>query len=129
MLMLRKILIVLAVDWFNELLHPLPIDLDYADDAAWREVVDSMSFDEKLLDVLAWLFGGFGGAWMALRVCDWKWAGWGVVVVVLGYALFFISGAPYPLWMKICAVALPLLGGVIAVRLHHKPYPGEPLLG
>lgn len=36
---------------------------------------------------------------------------------------------PHPLWMQVCAVLLPLLGGWLAQARHRKPYAGEALLG
>jgi hypothetical protein len=88
-----------------------------------------MPLPAKLIVVAAWFLGAFGGAWMALRITDWRWAGVIVMVLVIFGGVMNFLELPHPLWMQVCAVVLPLIGGWLAARLHSKPYPGEPLLG
>lgn len=138
--MVRKILGILigafsaiaisaAIGWLNGALYPVSLDIDAADPETLAAVIGGMPVPAKLIAVAAWFCGAFGGAWLALRICDWRWAGWIIAAVVVAQALLAILNLPHPLWMQACALLLPLLGGWFAVRLHHKPYPGEPLLG
>jgi len=122
------ILVALLILWVAGYLYPVP-DLESADPAALAAVVGSMSMTATLLVALGWLVGPLAGAWLALRVSDWRAAGWIVALVVLVDSIANIMTLPHPYWMQACAVALPLLGGALAIRVHHKPYPGEPLLG
>jgi len=122
------LLIVAAVEQADAAMYPLPT-LDSADAATLSGVVSDMPFPAKILTVSGWFAGAFGGAWLGLRVCDRRWVGWAVVVAVVTAAVATILTLPHPLWMKVCAIVLPMLGGALAGRAHRKPYPGEALLG
>ena len=137
--MMRKILAIIigvaaafaigaAIGWVDDQFYPLTFDIDIADEAAYAGVIANKTMPDKLLWVAPWLLSSFGGAWLALRISDRKWAGWTISALTLLVALWGLS-FPQPLWMQACAVVLPILGGWLAARLHHKPYPGEPLLG
>ena len=118
-----------ALGWISDQFYPPILDIDIADEATFDGVIANKTMVEKLFWIAPWLFASFGGAWLALRISDWKWAGWIVSALILVIAILGILDLPHPLWMQVCAVALPTLGGWLAARLHHKPYPGEPLLG
>jgi len=117
-----------AIGWVDDQFYPLTLDIDIADETAFAGVIANKTMPDKLLWIAPWLFASFGGAWLALRVSDWKWAGWIVSGLTLLVALSGLA-YPQPFWMQASAVVLPVLGGWLAARLHHKPYPGEPLLG
>jgi hypothetical protein len=117
-----------AIGWVDDQFYPLTLDIDIADEMAFAGVIANKTMPDKLLWVAPWLFSSFGGAWLALRISDWKWAGWIVSALTLVVALLGLA-YPQPLWMQASAVVLPILGGWLAARLHHRPYPGEPLLG
>ena len=121
--------ILAAIGWIADQFFPPVIDISVADETQFATLIADKSMPEKLFWVAPWLFGAFGGAWLALRVCDWKWAGWIVAGLMMAFAIANILDLPHPLWMQACAIVLPILGGWFAIRIHHKPYPGEPLLG
>jgi len=121
--------ILAAIGWCSDQLYPPLIDISVADETILSRLIADMPLEEKLLWVAPWFIGSFGGAWLALRISDWKWAGWITAGLMMGIAVADILDLPHPLWMQLCAVALPIAGGLLAARLHHKPYPGEPLLG
>ena len=120
-----------AISWVDDQFYPLALDIDieFADRATRAAVIANKTMLDKLLWIAPWLLASFGGAWLALRISDWKWAGWIVSALILVIAVLGLFDLPHPLWMQACAVVLPILGGWLAARLHHKPYPGEPLLG
>ncbi|RZF65255.1 hypothetical protein EWE75_06140 [Sphingomonas populi] len=122
------LLIVAGAEWIETALYPLPT-LDVADPATLARVVADMPLPAKLLIVSGWLLGAFGGAWLGLRVCDRRLILWIVVGAVVAAALANVLTLPHPVWMKVCAVVLPIIGGALAARVHRKPYPGEALLG
>jgi hypothetical protein len=125
-------LIVTAVEWADAVLYPLPRDIDAidsADPATLAMVVANMPLPAKIIVVAGWLFGALGGAWLALRISDRRWTGWVIVAVVIAGGVVNILSLPHPVWMQACAVLMPIVGGVIAVRWHRKYYPGEALLG
>ncbi|MES2059116.1 MAG: hypothetical protein V4564_24455 [Pseudomonadota bacterium] len=121
--------IVSLVELLAGRLYPLGGELDVADADAAAAIMGAAPFPAKLLVVLAWFLGALGGAWLALRISDWRWSGWIIALLVVAGAITMIVMLPHPLWMQACAIVMPLIGGWIAVRVHHKPYPGEPLLG
>jgi hypothetical protein len=122
------ILIVAALEHVATMIYQLP-SLDSADYETLKHVVGDMPLSAKLLIAAGWLLAPLGGAWLALRICDWRWSGWIVVLVILAGSIANILTLPHPIWMQLCASLLPVLGGWFGIRLHHKPYPGEPLLG
>ncbi|MFA6116463.1 MAG: hypothetical protein WC729_20870 [Sphingomonas sp.] len=122
------VLVALLILWIAGYLYPVP-ELESDDPVALTAIVGSMSMTAKLLVALGWLVGPLAGAWLALRVSDWRTAGWIVALVVLVDSIANMLTLPHPLWMQACAVVLPLLGGALGIWAHRKPYPGEPLLG
>lgn len=121
--------IVAAIDSIGNLLFPVSLDIDVADRETLSRVIAGMPWPAKLLVILPWFLAPLCGAWLALRVCDWRWAGWIVMIALLAVTIANLAALPHPLWMQVCGVALPLLGGGAAQRLHRKPYRGEPLFG
>ena len=125
---LTAFLLVAGFDFAGSLFFPLT-DVDTADRTALAAYVAAMPLAAKLITASGWLISPFVGAWLCLRIADWPPGGWIVTIVFLGGGVLNQFSLPHPLWMQICSVALPLLGGWLAQRLHRKPYPGEPLLG
>ena len=122
------LLLVAASDWISSVLFP-PGDVDTADPNILAAYIARMPFAAKLIVASGWLVAPLAGAWLCLRVADWVPGGWIVTIVFLAAGLMNQVALPHPLWMQVGAVVLPLIGGWLAQRLHHKPYPGEPLLG
>ena len=125
-------LLVALIEAIGTAIYPLPTELqsmDSADGAALAAALAEIPLSAKILVVVGWLLGAFGGAWLALRISDWRWSGWVVAALVIAAGLVNLVLLPHPLWMQACAVAMPLIGGWLAARFHRKPYPGEPLLG
>lgn len=120
--------ILIALESLAHFLYPTPAfdTLDRADLAAQMAAIP---LPAKGLVAFGWFAAAFGGAWLALRVCDWRWAGWIVAALLVAGNIANLLALPHPLWMQACAILLPLLGAALAKRAHRKPYRGEPLLG
>lgn len=125
---IATMLIVTAFELVTTALSPIP-QIDSGDYATLATVIGDMPLTVKLLVVAGWLAGGIGGSWVALRVSNWRWGGWIVAGIELAGSVANQFQLPHPFWMQLCAIAFPILGGAIGIRLHRKPYPGEPLLG
>ena len=125
---LAAMLVVSAFDALAGHLYPMP-QLESDDPAALAAVVAGMPIVAKLLVAAGWFAGPLAGAWLALRISDWRMAGRIVTAVVLAGSIANIVMLPHPFWMQACAVLLPILGGALGIWSHRKPYPGEPLLG
>lgn len=121
--------LVAGFDFVSASLYPVSGDIAAADPATLAALIAGIPFPAKLIMVAGWLIAPFGGAWLALRLSDWRFGGWIVTAVFLAGGLVNQVTLPHPLWMQVCSVVLPVLGGWLAQRLHRRPYPGEPLLG
>ncbi|WP_156363612.1 hypothetical protein [Sphingomonas sp. Leaf357] len=121
--------LIAGMEALATLLYPFPQEIETLDPVALAATMSAMPLPAKLMIALGWTIGAFGGAWLALRVCDWRWAGWIVALLVAAGGIANILALPHPVWMQVAAILAPLLGGWLAQRIHHKPYRGEPLLG
>lgn len=122
------IIIMLAIEYAEGWLYP-PVSYGDDDPAAAAMLIIGLPLPAKFILMAGWAVGTFGGAWLALRINDWRWSGVIVALVVIADRVASFVALPYPWWMEVAAVVLPVIGGWLAIRLHHKPYPGEPLLG
>jgi hypothetical protein len=122
-------LIIMAIEWGDDILYPFPGTVDTADPAALAAVMANMPLPAKIIVVAGWLLGALGGAWLALRISDRQWTGWVIVAAVVVGGVTNLIALPHPLWMQVCTFLMPVLGGLIAMRWHRKYYPGEALLG
>ena len=120
--------VLTAFDALDTALYPVP-DLTSNDTAALAAVVAGLPLSAKLIVVISWLLAPLAGAWTALRILHWLPGGWIVTGLFLAANIANQVMLPHPTWMRILSVVLPLIGGWLGQRLHHKPYPGEPLLG
>jgi len=122
-------LVIIAAEALNHWLYPLPVDLDPSDNVAMSAYTFALPLPVRLMYVAGWFAGTFAGAWLNLRIVDWRWGGWIIALLVIADGVARNFEFAEPLWMQAAAVLAPLIGGWLATRLHRKPYPGEPLLG
>lgn len=120
---------VAGFEGVSSALYPVSGDIAASDRATLVAVIAGIPFPAKLLVAAGWLVAPAMGAWLCLRIGDWVPGGWIVTGVFLAAGVAEQLALPHPLWMQLCSVALPVIGGALAQRLHRKPYPGEPLLG
>lgn len=126
---LVSLALVAGFEGVSATLYRVSGDVVSSDRATLVALMASIPFPAELIVVAGWLIAPFAGAWLCLRIGDHVRSGWIVTGVFLLGSLYEQLTLPYPVWMQVCSVALPLLGGWLAQRLHSKPYPGEPLLG
>ena len=76
---------------------------------------------------LSWLLGGFAAGLIGKWLSGSQGAAWGAVALLtlLTGANMFL--APFPVWLAICSVAAPLIGGLIGSHLApaRAPTPGD----
>jgi hypothetical protein len=111
-----------AARWF-----PSPIDPG-ADADMLATYVIRMPLAGKLLVTAGWLVAGLVAAFVALRISQWRPAGWivGALIVVLG--IWNLTQLAQPLWMQVMSVVAPLVGCWLAERHFHRARPGDPLI-
>ena len=122
-------LLILLAEAFNHWLYPIPADLDPSDSVAMSAYTFALPLPVRLLYVAGWFVGTFAGAWLSMRISDWRWGGWVIALLVIADGVARNLQFAEPIWMEAAAVVAPLLGGWLGTRLHPRPYPGEPLLG
>ncbi|MBS0478283.1 MAG: hypothetical protein JSR79_03170 [Proteobacteria bacterium] len=112
----------LAGRWF-----PSPVD-PLSDTDMLASYVIRMPLAGKLLVAAGWLFAGLAAAFAALRISQWRPAGWivGVLIVLLG--LWNLTQLAQPLWMQAMSFVAPLAGCWLAERHFHRARPGDPLI-
>jgi len=106
-------LITILLESIAHLLFPLAPGTDPGS----PDLFDHVPVPAKIMVLLAWFFGAAAGCYMGQRIGGWLWSGWITVATLLIAGLSATFMIPHPLWMQICAVAVPILGGLIADRL------------
>lgn len=114
------ILVILAVEAAGAKLFPMADEIETGDAAAIAAMVAAMPFGAKLLVVCGWLAGAFAGGYVAFRLARWEAAGWIVAMLVAAGGIANIVQIPHPLWMQLCAVALPFVGALFAFGLYRR---------
>lgn len=128
--MLRKIIgvvigIVVAnlfIFGWEALGHQLPLGggVMTAEQAARPGAIDAIPFAAKFWVVAGWLLGSFIGALTAFRIARWDFAGWIVSALVAAAGIANIYLIAHPLWMALCAVALPFVGAMFAFGVSRR---------
>lgn len=116
---------VFAVEMLGTTLYPPPDATDSADPAALAAWFAAVPVPLKLWIAGGWLLGGVAGPWLALRIAGRRWSGWAITAVFLVGSIVNLTTLPHPLWMQLCGIAFPLLGGWIAQRLRRRRRPDE----
>ncbi len=74
----------------------------------------------KLMVVTGWFFGALIGALVAFVAARWDAAGWIVGALVAAAGIANVIMLDHPLWMQLCAVALPFIGALFAFGLYRR---------
>lgn len=112
----------LASRWF-----PSPVDLGSDADVLATYVV-RMPLAGKLLVTAGWLITGVVAAFAALRIAQWRPAGWIVGALIITLGILNLTQLAHPLWMQVMSVVAPLAGCWLAERHFHRARPGDPLI-
>lgn len=82
--------------------------------------MDTVPIEAKWWVVIGWLLGACIGALIAFRIARWDVAGWIVAGFVAAAGIANVAMIPHPLWMQLCAVALPFVGALFAFGLYRR---------
>lgn len=109
------ILAKLIIFGWEFLLQQLPFGsaIDPAD-VAVPGFMDAVPVEAKLWIVGGWFLGAFCGALLAFRISRWDFSGWIVAALVAAAGIANVVMIPHPLWMRVCAVALPFVAATLA---------------
>jgi hypothetical protein len=112
----------LAARWF-----PSPVDPGSDADMLATYVV-RMPLAGQALVTAGWFVAGLVAGFAALRIAQWRPAGWTVGVLIVALGVWNLTQLAQPLWMQAMSVVAPLLGCWLAERHFHRARPGEPLI-
>ena len=114
---IASFLLVVGVELFGALVHPLPEDFQGTSEEMCRHVE---RYPQWVLAVVvpAWAAAAFAGTWTARRIGN-LYSSATVGVLVLAALVFNISMLPYPIWFKIAnllAIPTALVAGSLSMR-------------
>lgn len=113
----------LADRWF-----PAVIASDASDQDMLAHYVMAMPLAGQSIIAAGWLFAGLIGAFVALRVGQWRPGGWIVAILVVVAGVWNMTQLAQPLWLQGATLILPVLGAWLAERHFHRARPGDPLI-
>lgn len=111
--------LVVAVELFSSIVHPLPPDFGGTQEEIGAHVERYPAWVLAVV-VPAWAATAFAGTWIAGRVANRRSAAL-VGLLTVAALVFNLSMLPYPIWFKVgCLIAIP--GGIIlALLLSGRP--------
>ena len=112
----------LAGRWFPPTLYD---SFGVIDDAP---TIVRMPLAGMMIIALAWFSAGLVGAFAALRIAQWRPAGWVVASLIVVMNLWTGVIVTEPIWLMLASVVAPLIGCWLAERHFHRARPGDPLL-
>ncbi len=93
--------VIFAVEFLGHLIHPPPVELDYADELAVEGHMRTQPTTAFLLVMLAHVLGVFAGAWVAARIGQ----SWQLGLAMMIGFIMMLGGIwnlyrfPHPVWM------------------------------
>lgn len=108
---------VFTVDLIGHQIYPMPSDLNVRDPEAVGAYIRGMPSGALAVVVLAWVLGALVGGIVAAIVSRRVWTVWPVAGAVAVAGVVNVLMIPHPVILQICAVAAPLLGGLVAASV------------
>ena len=100
-------ILVVAVELFSSVVHPLPEDFGGTMEEMCRHVERYPSWILAVV-VPAWALTAFAGTWTAQRIGNFYSAAF-VGLLLVASLVFNVSMLPYPLWFKVvCLIVIPI---------------------
>ncbi|HWE44751.1 MAG TPA: hypothetical protein VG407_01875 [Caulobacteraceae bacterium] len=109
------LLLAAVVGWFGGYMFPpqLPVDMDPAKARTYP-----MPIGEILFGLIAWILGGLGGGYVAVRQGEaGEWPAWASAAIMAIAAVVFAIFWPHPIWFVILSVLIVVAAGFGAGRL------------
>lgn len=116
---LAAFVLVVVVEGFSEVVHPMPEGVAKTTEEICRHVERYPAWVLAVV-VAAWGFTAFVGAWVARRIGNWH----SVAIVgllLLAAVALNISMLPYPMWFKVAT----LLVVPVAIIFGGRPWPSK----
>ena len=113
-------LTVALVEFIGHAVYPPPPGLDMMTPDGVAAYIATVPVTAMLFIVAAWFLGALAGGWVALRISGWAIAAWIVAGLIAVAGIFNATQIPSPLWMQLCTVLAPALGGWAALHIRWR---------
>lgn len=110
-------LIVFVFEAVGHGIWPPPPGIDVSNPEALKNLMPSIPLGAKIAVVVAWVFGAFGGGYVAARIGKNARLAWIVGVVQIALGVFTMLSIPHPLAMWITGILLPLPAAMLGGHL------------
>lgn len=112
------IIALLAIGYVGGMLFPIPIDPHIRDAIEQATAaLPNAPLGAKLFIAASWFGAGLFAALVAKAISRSSAVAWSAVGILTVLTLANVFLAPFPAWMEIASVALPLVGGLIGNHL------------
>lgn len=98
--------LVMAGDWINHRLWPMPADVQITNPEAIRDYMATAPITSLLGLPVTWTFAAFAGAFAGAKIGARVWAGWISGGLLFAATCLNLAMIPHPLWMLIASVVL-----------------------
>lgn len=129
---LAGVVVAFATIWAIELIHhmvyPVPGDVRLTNKPKLAEYLGGMSLPQLLFIAGGWLAGALVGGIVAAKIARRNSAVWGVAGLIALAGVGNILYVAHPLFLQVCAIVAPLLGGWLATKIvNDRPAPEAPV--
>ncbi len=116
-------LLVAGVEYMSQMIYPPPPGLDLTDTEAVREFAMGAPDSARMVILLAWFVGPFGGGWLAARLAPRLPMTHAIIVGAFFVAADLINlvTIPSPVWMWVGGLIAPLLAAYLGGKLVSVP--------
>lgn len=105
-----------AIEMVHHMLYPVPRGVRLTDNAGLARYIAGMSLPQMLFIAGGWFAGALVGGIVAGKIARRTGAVWAVAALVALAGIANILYVAHPLFLQVCAVVAPLLGGWLASR-------------
>jgi hypothetical protein len=105
-----------AIEMVHHLVYPVPSNVRLTDNAGLAAYIGGMSLPQMLFIAGGWLAGALVGGIVAAKISGRSAAVWWVAGLVALAGIGNILYVAHPLFLQICAVVAPLIGGWLASK-------------
>ncbi len=111
------ILTVSLVQMIGHQIYPPPAGLDITNAADQAKIMESITTGALVAVVASWTLGSLAGAWTTMKISGNVKFGWIIGLFIAAMSVWTTMMFPHPMWMRIAAVVMPLVGVLLARQL------------
>jgi hypothetical protein len=114
---LAGIAAIACLELIDSFLFPPPFWLEISNREAMRAYTEGLPFGAQALVAAGWFAGALAGGAIAFLVARRGWTIWTIAALDAAASLADVATFPHPLFLRIAALAAPLLGGLAAAAI------------